>query len=208
MNPAQYVAAGATVLWTPEVILADNSAPTTAVPVTWQTISGSMHLSPATSVTDPQSIAQTHATTGPLQAGAQATASACAWTTLCANFFAQGVGSSEWQLVLVSGAGQSVPATSTLAPVVLRVIDAASHPIAGAVVAIHQTIDAWQPDCPDRGRCPIPPVYNASTSAITSGADGLITITPLEIAGVPEVTNIVAATGANGFLSLALQKQP
>jgi len=208
VNPAQYVAAGATVLWTPEVILADNSAPTTAVPVNWQAISGSMHLSPATSATDLQSIAQTQATTGPLQAGAQATASACAWTTLCTNFIAQGVGSSEWQLVLISGAGQSVPATGTLSPVVLRVIDAASHPIAGAVVEIHQTIDAWQPDCPYRGRCPIPPVYNASTAAITSGTDGLIAITPLQIAGVPEVTNIVAATGANGFLSLALQKQP
>ncbi|MCU1225672.1 MAG: hypothetical protein JWQ42_3765 [Edaphobacter sp.] len=208
LNPVQYIAAGATVLWTPEVFLSDNSAPTTAIPVNWQTISGPMHLSPATSATDLQGIAQTQATTGPLQPDSQATASACAWTMICTNFIAQGVNPNEWRLILVSGAGQSVPAAGTLAPVVLRVIDAASHPVAGAIVQIHQTIDAWQPDCPDRGRCPIPPVYNASTSAITSDVNGLITITPLEIAGVPGVTNIVAATGAKGFLSLALQKQP
>ncbi len=157
IKPVQYIAAGATVLWTPQVTLSDNSAPTTTVPVTWQETSGPMLLTPTTSTTNLQSIAQTQATIGPLQPGAQATASACAWITTCTTLTAQGVDPSEWQLVLVSGAGQSISSTDTFAPIVLRVTDTAAHPIAGAVVEIYQTIDPWQPPCPDRGRCPIPP---------------------------------------------------
>ncbi len=208
VKPVQYIAAGATVLWTPQVILADNSAYTTAVPVSWNATSGPILVTPATSTSNSQGIAQTQAITGPLQANAQAIASACAWTTICTTFTAVGVDPSQWQLILVSGAGQSVPATGTLAPVVLRVTDAAAHPIAGARVEIHQTVEAWQPPCPDRGRCPIPPVYGSSTTTATSDADGLITLTPLQLPGVPGVTNIAAATGTQGFLSLSLQKQP
>ena len=86
--------------------------------------------------------------------------------------------------------------------------DAAAHPVAGAVVEVHQTVDAQQMACPDRGRCPVPPTVDASVSSVTSGDDGLITITPIQIPGVAETTNIAAATGTQGFLSLALQKQP
>jgi hypothetical protein len=80
--------------------------------------------------------------------------------------------------------------------------------LAGATVEIYQTIEAWQPPCPDRGRCPVPPIYNASTSTITSDAEGLVTLTPLQTTNIPEVTNIAATTGTQGFLSLSLQKQP
>jgi hypothetical protein len=208
VKPVQYLAAGATVLWTPQAALADNSAPTVSVPVNWQVTSGLMLLSPTTSITNLQGIAETRATTGPLQPGAQATASACAWITTCATFTAQGVDPSQWQLTLLSGAGQSIPATGAFAPVVLRVTDSAGHPLAGATVEIHQTIEAWQPPCPDRGRCPVPPIYNASTSTITSDAEGLVTLTPLQTTNIPEVTNIAATTGTQGFLSLSLQKQP
>jgi hypothetical protein len=33
-------------------------------------------------------------------------------------------------------------------------------------------------------------------------------IAPLQISGVAETTNLAAATGTQGFISLALQKQP
>lgn len=208
LNPAQYVAAGAAVVWAPQVVLADNSSSPVGVSVSWSGASGSMVVTPSVSMTDAQGIAETQATTGPLAAGVQVTAGACAWSSICTDFTAIGVDPSQWQLVVVSGEGQSIAATGTLAPVVLRVTDAAGHPVAGALVEIHQTLDAWQPPCPDHGRCPVPAIYGTSATTAISNADGLITVAPMQLSGVAGVTNIAAAAGPHGFVSLALQEQP
>jgi len=208
LNPTLYIAAGATVVWIPLVELTDNSGSTADIPVSWSEGTGSMLMAPSISTTDIQSIAQTQAITGPLTAGVQATGTACAWTLICTNFTATGVDASRWQLVVVSGEGQTIPASGTLAPVVLRVVDAASHPVAGANVEVHQSLDGWEAPCLDHGRCPIPPIYGTSTTTVVSTADGLITIIPMELPGVAGVTNIAAAAGPHGFVSLALQQQP
>ena len=208
LTPVQYIAANAVVLWKPQVSLADNSASTAGVAVNWKTISGPVLLSPSQSQADAQGIAQTLATAGPLAARAKATASVCAWTTVCTSFATQAVDPADWRIEIVSGAGQSVEAADTLVPLALRVTDTASHSIAGAVVQIHQTIESWQMPCPDHGQCPIAPLDDAQMSSAISDANGLVTITPLQIAGQAEVTNIVAAAGTQGFVSLSLQKQP
>jgi hypothetical protein len=208
LTPVQYIAANTVVLWKPQVSLADNSASTAGVVVNWQTASGPMLLSPTQSQASAQGTALTLATAGPLAAGAKATASVCAWTTVCTTFATQAVDPADWRIEIVSGAGQSVEAADTLLPLTLRVTDIASHPIAGAVVQIYQTIESWQMPCPDRGDCPIAPVDGSQLSSVTSDVNGFITITPLQTAGQAEVTNIVAATGTQGFVSLSLQKQP
>ena len=208
LNPEQYVAAGASVVWNPRVALADNSASTIGVPVSWSGASGQMLVTPSVSTADAQSVAQAQATAGPLAAGGEATITACAWIATCTSFTAIGVDDGQLQIVIVSGEGQSISATGTLAPVVLRVTDAGSHPVAGALVGIHQTLDAWQPPCPDHGRCPVPAVYGTSTTSEISDANGLVAIVPMQMAGVPGVTSIAAASGPNGFVSLALQQQP
>lgn len=203
-----YVAAGADVVWMPQVEASDNSASTMGVVVSWQAVSGGMIFSPAQAQVDLSGVAETQATVGPLAAGEQATASACAWTAVCARFAAQGVDPADWRIEVVSGAGQSVGAESVLAPLVLRVTDTAGDAVAGAVVEIHQTIDAWQGPCPDRGRCPVPPDNSAQVLSATSDISGLVTVAPLQLAGDAEITNVVAATGTQGFVSLSLQKQP
>jgi len=208
LTPALYLAAGATVSWTPQVSLTDNGSPTVNLPVQWTPLSGPTTFDPAVSLADSASTAQTTATTGPLAANQQATAQACAWTTICTTFTATGVDPSQWQLDLLSGAGQSLNAPDTFAPVSLRVLDPAGHPIAGAPVIIHQAVEPWTIPCPDQGRCPIPPIYNASTTTLTSALDGTISITPLTLPGQPELTRIAVAAGTQGFLSLTLQKQP
>ncbi|MEO8735633.1 MAG: IPT/TIG domain-containing protein [Edaphobacter sp.] len=206
--PVQYIAADAIVLWTPQVNVVDNSAPTAGVLVDWQPVSGAMLVSPAQSQVNAYGIAQTMATAGPLSAGTQATGSACGWTTTCAIVAAQGVGAADWRLEIVSGAGQSVSPADSFATVTLRVTDTTAHPVAGVVVQIHQTVDAWQMPCPDHGRCPVPPEYGSAVSTAISDTNGVITITPLQVPGMEEVTNIVAATGNAGFMSLSLEKQP
>ncbi len=211
INPTLYLAAGAQLNWTPQVSLTDNAASTVNLPVQWTTLTGPIALNPATSFTDTQSIAQTTAATGPLASNQQATAQACASATpaICTTFTATGVAPAQWQLEILSGAGQSINPTDTLAPVVLRVVDTLGHPIAAAPVAIHQTVEPWTtPPCPDQGRCPIAPTYSSSTTTLTSALDGTVTITPLALPTNPEVTQIAAATGIQGFLSLTLQKHP
>jgi IPT/TIG domain len=207
MQPMEYVAAGSTLVWMPQLSVADNTAATTGVVVDWQTISGSVVVSPTQSQVNTEGIASTLATVGPLAPGAQALLSGCAWTNICATFATQGVDPADLRLIAVSGANQTIPAGGTFTPVVLLVTDTASNPVAGAVVEVYQTVDAWQPPCPDRGRCPIAPVLASSQYSVTSDANGLLSIMPQQLPGVAETTNLAAATGTQGFLSLTLQKQ-
>jgi hypothetical protein len=109
------------------------------------------------------------------------------------------------QVTVVSGAGQSVTATGTLAPVVVMVTDAAGHPVAGATVSVYQTVEPGAA-CPARGRCPAEAVVEQGQTSGVSDADGLLSVTPLQESGVAEVTNIVVTTGTQGFASLALSK--
>ncbi len=206
--PVLYVAADATVVWTTQVEVSDNSASTAGVLVNWNATVGAVLFSPSQSQVNTAGVAESLATVGPLATGEQATASACAWTNVCATFAAEGVGPADWRIEIVSGAGQSVRYDDVLTPIVLRVTDTVGDPVAGAVVEVHQTLDAWQGPCPDRGRCPASPGQSTQISSAVSDMDGLITVLPLQAAGIAEITNIVAATGTQGFVSLSLQKEP
>jgi hypothetical protein len=115
---------------------------------------------------------------------------------------------SAWRLVVVSGAGQAVALGGAFAPVVVRVTDGAGNPVVGAAVSIYQTVDAAEMACPTRGRCPIAPVLAASTASAISDANGLVSVAPMQVAGVGEVTNLAMAAGTQGFVSLALTLGP
>ena len=206
-RPTEYVAAGAIVAWTPQISVVQNNAPSTGATIQWSA-SAEITFSPASTLTDSQGMAQSAAVAGPLAAGAQATGKACAWTTVCASFSAIGVDPSAWRLEVVGGAGQSVPASAPFAPVIVRVTDASDNPIAGATVAIHQTVDAAEMPCPTSGPCPIAPMLAVSSTAVVSDADGLVSVTPIQVLGTAEVTNIAVAAGTQGFVSLSLQQQP
>ena len=115
---------------------------------------------------------------------------------------------SQWRLVVMSGAGQAVALAGTFAPVVVMVTDAVGDPVAGAPVAVHQTADAAEMPCPTRGPCPIAPALAASDTAAISDGNGLVSVTPLQVAGVAEVTHVVVAAGTQGFVSLSLNQGP
>jgi hypothetical protein len=110
--------------------------------------------------------------------------------------------------VVTSGAGQTVAASGTFAPVVVMVTDSSGDAVAGAAVAVHETVNAAEMPCPARGRCPIAPALAATTTAAISDANGLVSVAPMQIAGVGEVTNIAVAAGTQGFVSLSLAQQP
>jgi hypothetical protein len=203
----EYIAAGATVTWTPQVSIVQNGAPAAAATVTW-TASAGMTVSPAYSLVSAQGVAQIAAVAGPLAAGAQAAGQACVWTTMCANFAAMAVDPSAWQLVVIDGAGQTVSVPGTFAPVVLIVTDGSGDPVAGASVAVYQTVNPAAMPCPARGPCPVAPVLASSVAAAVSDVNGLVRVVPMQLAGVAEATNIAVATGTQGFASLSIQQGP
>ena len=207
LQPLEYIAAGAAVAWSPQAAVIQNGAPAAGVAVAWSASAG-LTLPASSSLANPSGIAQIAAIAGPLAAGAQATAQACAWTNLCANFSAIGVDPSAWRIVVVNGANQSVSAPAIFAPVVLMVTDGNGNPVAGAPVAIYQTVNTGEMPCPAHGPCPIAPMLAASQTSATSDANGLVSVVPMQLAGFAEVTNLAAATGTQGFAALALRQQP
>jgi hypothetical protein len=206
LNPQLYLAQKAVISWTPQASLFDNAAPTPGVPIQWTALSGPIAFNPTRSFADAQSIAQTSATAGPLGGNTQATASACAWTSICATFTVNGVNDADLRLAIVGGANQSIDPASPFAPVTILVTDSSGHPVSGASVTILQTLQPWSSPCPGQGRCPIAPVYESSTSTLISGLDGTISLSPLETADFPEITRIAVVTGTEGFLTFRLQK--
>jgi hypothetical protein len=207
VQPVEYVAAGATVAWTAQVSVVLNGAPAASVAVQWSGSAG-VTVSSGSSVASALGMAAMQAVAGPLAAGGQANLQACAWATVCANLAAVGVDPAAWRLVVTSGAGQTVAASGTFAPVVVMVTDSSGDAVAGAAVAVHETVNAAEMPCPARGRCPIAPVLAATTTAAISDANGLVSVAPMQIAGVGEVTNIAVAAGTQGFVSLSLAQQP
>jgi hypothetical protein len=206
LSPNIYVAAGAYVDWQLQVLAADNAVSVAGVPVQWTAIAGAV--SPAITAIDAGALAQTVARIGPLTASATATITACAWTAVCADFSAQGVSPDEWAIQVISDSGQSVAGGIALGPLVLRVVDSAGHPVVGAPIEVHQTLEPWSGPCPDIGRCPIAPVYNKASSTLVSAMDGTVTLAPLDLARQPIICNIVAASGTQGFISMVLQRLP
>jgi hypothetical protein len=211
VRPVEYLAAGATISWTPQATVTQNGVLAVGKEVDWSA-SGELSASLASSTTDSAGMAQITSIAGPLAAGVQATGQACVGTT-CANFAAVAVDPSNWRLAVVSGAGQAItqlqlPSVATqFLPVVVMVTDAQGDPVAGATVTIHQTVDAVEMACPSTGVCPIAPVLSASQSTATSDANGQFSVTPKQLPGVAEVTNIAVSAGTQGFVSLSLDQQ-
>lgn len=207
LRPIQHIAPAATITFPVQMLATENGAAAAGVPVTWTSMA-SLSFSPAVTATDIHGIAQSAATSAPLSIGSATVTQACAWTTICASFTLAAVDPSAWRVILVSGGSQSISSARTFLPVVARITDIAGNPIAGAPVAIHQTVSAnWLP-CPAHGACPIAPTLDGSTATAVSDADGLVTVTPMQMTGIGETTQIVVATGTVGFLPLSLQQTP
>jgi hypothetical protein len=206
-TPSRYLAAGAAASWTVAVAATQNGSPASAQSVAWTTGTG-LTLGTTSSTTDATGTATDTVSTTGLGGGTQAAIQGCAWTTVCASTTVFGVDPSQWLVSVTSGAGQSVNASATLTAVVFRVTDLAGHPLQGATVSVYQTVDGWEGVCAPTGRCAAAPVLTSSKQTFTSDATGLVTVTPLQIAGLASVVNIAVATGTQGFISLSLTRTP
>ena len=202
----EYVASSAGAGFNPAVQLV-SSGSSTSVPVAWSVLSGGVALSTSTVNSTASGTAQVAAVAN-LAGGALATVQACAWTTVCATLPIIGVAPDAQLIVASGGDSQVISASTSLAPVTLRVTDTAGHGVAGATVVVHQAVYGWQPACPTSGRCATPPLYGTATTSAVSNDDGFLTVVPLQYSGTAAVTRLVAATGTTGYLAVTLTKQP
>jgi len=208
LTPALYIAIGATASWSPQVEVLSNGVPVPGQSVVWTAPSAASPAS-GTSLTDQNGIATTSLNIGPLAEGANTPLYACLpGNTACATYQVYSVHPEVAALVAVSGAGQTLAASATPAPVVLRVTDAVGHPMAGGVVTFYETLWQWTSDCPSQGRCPASPLLASQSVQATSGSDGLVTLLPLSGNGQPTRLDVTAVTGNVATLNFEIDQHP
>jgi hypothetical protein len=205
-NPPSYLAAGASATWTLSLIATQDGAAAANVPLQWSATSG-LTFGTGTMSTDGTGAAGMIVDATQLNSGS-ATVTACAWTTVCTTWTVYAIDSSQWSIETHSGASQSVSGATAFAPVSVEVTDGAGHALEGAAVTIYQTVDAWEGACASQSRCAAAPVLNSSKISGTSDANGLMTVTPLEVSGLPQTINIAAVTGTQGFVSFSVTRTP
>ena len=217
VQPIVYVAEGVAANWTAQVTLSDNSAATDGVTVLWTGAAG-MEFAAGSSMAKGGVAAMAVQVAG-LGAGVQMQGSACAWGGVCGAVTAVGVSAAEWQVQVVSGAGQQVSAGAAMQPVVLEVTDAAGHAVMGASVAIYQTVTAWQQACAGHGRCPAAAVLNSGMTRLVTDAAGRVTVAASDLltAGAGQdgsvvqdgtVVQVTASAGTQGTASVTVERLP
>ena len=207
LTPTLYIATGAKASWSPQAEVLSGSSPLPGQTVNWSAAAG---VTPSTgTVSDANGIASTLLSIGPLAEGADIPLYACLpGNTTCTTFQIYSVHPEVAQLAPVSGAGQTLSASTIPAPVVLRVTDAVGHPMAGGTVIFYETLKFWTPDCPVLGSCPSAPVLASQAVQAISGADGLVTLTPLTGDGVPTRLYVTAVTGNVASLNFEIEQHP
>ncbi len=204
-----YPCTGATISWPTEALVLNGGTPSPCQSVAWQTGSGLSAAAAGPIETDSGGIAAKLLTAGPLSEGQQATASACLnGTSQCVTFKALGARPEYASMQPLAGTRQTMAASATPSLITLRVLDMDGNPMAGASVTLYQSLYAWAPPCPARGRCVQPEFLGAQTAVATSALDGTVSFTPASLPGVATNMLGVAATGNASTLAIAIEQHP
>lgn len=212
LTPNLYLAAGATAEWTPQGLVLKNGAPAANAAVTWTPVTVGVTAPTSASLSAANGVVTQQLAAGPLAAGVTVPVNACLASNVCAQFNVVSVSPATALLVPIAGATQQIPATESFAPVVLEVTDPAGDPLTGAVVTVYETLDAWTPVCASGSSCPPAPLLAQQTVQLTSGADGVVTFTP--VSSLTGDTNqavrlhITAVTGASSALNFEMDRYP
>ncbi len=206
-EPRTWIAEGATVEMELEAAAVENGSVAGGVALVW-TSNGPFRTVSASSKTGTLGTGAMQATAGPLAAGANATVTACAWTSVCAGFEATGVSAAVWQLAMVSGGAQTASGGAMPAPVTVKVTDGQGHAVAGAPVTIGQTAYADDGSCPATGRCPPTPVLASEVTVATSDLAGEVSVQPLRVAATATRTAMSFSSGTQGFVTAEVMSAP
>jgi hypothetical protein len=208
LTPYLYIAAGASFTWNPQAQVLSNGVSVSGLQVNWAAGAG-VTVVTASSMSDSSGTATGRVNISPLPAGMDVPVYSClSGNAGCAAFHIYTVHPEVAQMVAISGAGQTLSVGDTPAPVILRVTDAAGHPMAAGMVTFYEELKQWTPDCPPQGRCPSAPVISTHLVQTTSGADGLVTLIPVTGNGVPTRLYITAVTGNSASLNFEIEQHP
>jgi hypothetical protein len=209
---SQYLAAGAAGSWTVSLTATQDGAVVAGEPVMWSTSAAGFTLTPPTGVTAANGSEAVMAAVSSIASGANGelanVVTGCAWTTVCANWTVFGVAPSAWAISVSSGGGQGVVQGVAPSAIALLVTDGAGHVLPGAAVNVYQTAYAWEGVCGPKGACASAPVLKTTRSTAVSDANGMVQVTPMVVAGVPQVVRIAAATGTKGFATASVSVAP
>jgi len=212
LNGTLDLAAGAVFDWNPQALVLSHGLPYSGQTVTWSATSGATVNSASTS-SDADGMAWTQVTAGPLTVAGATTVNACLAGGVpngngCAEFAILGDDPSTAGLIAVSGTSQTLGPSDALAPVVLRVVDLAGQPMAGAQVNFYETLRQWTPPCPTQGNCPHAPVLATQVVQAISAADGTVTLNPLTDGIVATQLDVLAVTGDSANLNISINRHP
>jgi hypothetical protein len=203
-----YIAGNAQVSWQPVALVLSAGLPVQAAAVQWSGGAGAQ-INAASSTSNAAGLASTSVTAGPLAEGASASVTACeSQSTACAAFNIYASHAEEAGMLPVSGVNQSIAAGIAPMPVTLEVIDGAGHPLAGATVGVYQQMDAWEPPCPETGRCPTAPELGSASATLTSNENGLVSFAPMSGGGQAVVVHMQATIGDQGTLNFTVTQTP
>lgn len=208
LTPSLSVAAGAIITWPVQALVLSNGTPMSAQSVVWQPASGISVQGPA-ATTNANGIATQLLTIGPLAEGQQSTSVACVnGTTACASFTVTGARPEFASLASISGTTQSLSLSATPAQILLRLRDMNGNPMAGGTVTLYQSLYAWAPPCPPRGRCAAVQLLANQTSTAVSSLDGTVIFTPASLPGIATNLEGIAASGNTSSVPIAIEHHP
>jgi hypothetical protein len=208
LTPTLYLAQGATYTWSPQVIALSQGTPLSGVSISWSGASGASPSSGGTP-TGSSGIATGQVTGGPLGSGATAQVRACLpGNVACAQMSIVSVHTETAGLTAIAGVGQTLSVSQQPAPVILRVTDAVGDPMAGATVSFYQVLRVWTPPCPSTSRCPVAAILSTSQTALTSDANGLVTLNPLTRNGIASRLSVLTTTGLQASLNFTIERHP
>ncbi|MGB0123009.1 MAG: IPT/TIG domain-containing protein [Silvibacterium sp.] len=209
LTPNLYLAAGATVQWTPQGLVLKNGSPTANAEVTWTPVTSGVSAPTTASLSGNNGIVTQQLAAGPITAGNVVPVNACLVSSGgCAQFDVVSVSLANAQLTAIAGIAQNIPASQAFTPVTLEVTDPAGDPLAGAVVTFYETLDAWTPPCSAEATCPPAPLVEQQTVQAISASDGTVILNPIASPGHPVRLYITAVTGSSALLNFDLEQYP
>jgi hypothetical protein len=209
LTPVLYLAAGATAQWTAEGLVLQNGSPAPNTAITWTPATSGVTAPTTATLSGSNGVVTQQLSAGPIPAGITVPVNACFSSgATCAQFNVVSVDPSTAQLTPIAGISQNIPPTQPFAPVVLQVTDALGNPLAGAVVTVYETLDAWTPACAAQSACPPAPLIQQQSLQLISASDGTVTLNPIAASGQPDRLYITAVTGSSAMLNFVLTQYP
>jgi hypothetical protein len=190
VNPLN-VQSGVALSWPVTVTAVNRGQAIAGATVTFTVVRSGKTLATASKVTNVQGAASYTALLPGLASGASAQVTACLADGTCASVTATAESPSAPLLVAMAGTSQAIVPSATFAPVQWQVLDGAGvsaglpgNPLAGATVTVSQTLYSYV--AASDGKEPSAKVLATSTATLTSDANGMVVLQPLQQAAGAE----------------------